>query len=91
MVQSDSAILSQLVIRSDRHEGSLLELMFRDRLPAYLGRFLRKGRSDSRRMDVAGGGNPWPFPSKPDAPARESGPHFRLMDRVFPCLRCGLR
>ena len=39
-----STILNQLVIRSDRHEGSLLELRFRDRLPAYLGRFLRKGR-----------------------------------------------
>ena len=36
-------ILNQLVIRSDRHEGSLLELRFRDRLPSYLGRFLRKG------------------------------------------------
>jgi hypothetical protein len=41
---SFSTILNQLVIRSDRHEGSLLELRFRDRLPAYLGRFLRKGR-----------------------------------------------
>ena len=39
-----STILNQLIIRSDRHEGSLLELRFRDRLPAYLGRFLRKGR-----------------------------------------------
>jgi multidrug efflux pump subunit AcrA (membrane-fusion protein) len=41
---SFSTILNQLVIRYDRHEGSLLELRFRDRLPAYLGRFLRKGR-----------------------------------------------
>jgi len=41
---SFATILNQLVIRSDRHEGSLLELRFRDRLPAYLGRFLRKGR-----------------------------------------------
>ena len=41
---SFSTILNQLVIRSDRHEGSLLELRFRDRLPAYLGLFLRKGR-----------------------------------------------
>ena len=41
---SFSTILNQLVIRTDRHEGSLLELRFRDRLPAYLGRFLRKGR-----------------------------------------------
>jgi uncharacterized coiled-coil protein SlyX len=41
---SFSTILNQLVIRSDRHEGKLLELGFRDRLPAYLGRFLRKGQ-----------------------------------------------
>ena len=41
---SFSTILNQLVIRTDRHEGSLLEFRFRDRLPAYLGRFLRKGR-----------------------------------------------
>jgi hypothetical protein len=43
-MNSFATILNQLVIRSDRHEGSLLELRFRDRLPAYLGRFLRKGR-----------------------------------------------
>jgi hypothetical protein len=43
-ITSFSTILNQLVIRYDRHEGSLLELRFRDRLPAYLGRFLRKGR-----------------------------------------------
>ena len=41
---SFATILNQLVIRSDRHEGTLLELRFRDRLPSYLGRFLRKGR-----------------------------------------------
>jgi hypothetical protein len=41
---SFSTILNQLVIRSDRHEGSLLELRFRNRLPSYLGRFLRKGQ-----------------------------------------------
>ena len=41
---SFAAILNQLVIRSDRHEGTLLELRFRDRLPSYLGRFLRRGQ-----------------------------------------------
>jgi hypothetical protein len=41
---SFAAILKQLVIRSDRHEGTLLELRFRDRLPSYLGRFLRRGQ-----------------------------------------------
>lgn len=35
-------IVAKLVIRSDRHEGTLMELKFRDRLPAYLGRLLRK-------------------------------------------------
>jgi hypothetical protein len=33
-----TAIVEKLVIRSDRHEGTLLELKFRDRLPSYLGR-----------------------------------------------------
>ena len=37
-------IVAKLVIRSDRHEGTLLELKFRDRLPAYLGRLLRKAK-----------------------------------------------
>ena len=37
-------IVSKLVVRSDRHEGTLLELKFRDRLPAYLGRLLRKAK-----------------------------------------------
>ncbi|MEI8228840.1 MAG: hypothetical protein WCH77_11345 [Planctomycetota bacterium] len=41
---SFSTILNQLVIRSDRHEGTLLELKFRDRLPSYLDRFLRRGQ-----------------------------------------------
>ena len=41
---SFSTILNQLVIRSDRHERTLLELKFRDRLPSYLGRFLRRGQ-----------------------------------------------
>jgi len=43
-MNSFATILKQLVIRSDRHEGRLLELRFRDRLPSYLGRFLRKGQ-----------------------------------------------
>ena len=30
------------------------------------------------------------FPCKPDARARESGLDFWVMQRVFPCLRCGL-
>ena len=37
-------IVTKLVIRSDRHEGDLLELRFRDRLPSYLGRLLRKAK-----------------------------------------------
>ena len=37
-------IVAKLVIRSDRHEGTLMELKFRDRLPAYLGRLLRKAK-----------------------------------------------
>jgi hypothetical protein len=37
-------IVTKLVIRSDRHEGDLLELKFRDRLPSYLGRLLRKAK-----------------------------------------------
>ena len=43
-MNSFATILNQLVIRSDRHEGRILELRFRDRLPSYLGRFLRKGK-----------------------------------------------
>ncbi len=37
-------IVTKLVIRSDRHEGDLLELKFRDRLPSFLGRLLRKAK-----------------------------------------------
>jgi hypothetical protein len=37
-------IITKLVIRSDRHEGDLLELKFRNRLPSYLGRLLRKAK-----------------------------------------------
>jgi hypothetical protein len=36
--------IEKLVIRSDRHEGTLLELKFRTHLPSYLGRFLRKAK-----------------------------------------------
>jgi prefoldin subunit 5 len=39
-----TAVVEKLVIRSDRHEGTLLELKFRDRLPSYLGRYLRRAR-----------------------------------------------
>ena len=44
VVERLAEIAQKLVIRSDRHEGTLLELKFRDRLPSYLGRFLRKAR-----------------------------------------------
>jgi hypothetical protein len=39
-----TAIVEKLVIRTDRHEGTVLELMFRDRLPSYLGLFLRRAK-----------------------------------------------
>jgi X-X-X-Leu-X-X-Gly heptad repeat protein len=39
-----TAVVERLVIRSDRHEGTLLELKFRDRLPSYLGRYLRRAQ-----------------------------------------------
>ncbi len=39
-----TAVVEKLVIRSDRHEGTLLELTFRDRLPSYLGRYLRRAQ-----------------------------------------------
>jgi DNA repair exonuclease SbcCD ATPase subunit len=39
-----TAVVEKLVIRSDRHEGTLLELKFRDRLPSYLGRYLRRAK-----------------------------------------------
>ena len=38
------AAIKGLAIRSDRHEGTLLELKFRDRLPSYLGRYLRRAK-----------------------------------------------
>lgn len=37
-------VVEKLVVRSDRHEGTLLELRFRERLPSYLGRYLRRAR-----------------------------------------------
>jgi chromosome segregation ATPase len=37
-------VVRGLVIRSDRHEGTLLELKFRDRLPSYLGLYLRRAK-----------------------------------------------
>jgi len=43
-MRSLAAVVEKLVIRTDRHEGTLLEMKFRNRLPAYLGLFLRKGR-----------------------------------------------
>ncbi|MCX7401766.1 MAG: hypothetical protein NTY87_01370 [Planctomycetia bacterium] len=43
-MRSLAAVVEKLVIRTDRHEGSLLEMKFRNRLPAYLKLFLRKGR-----------------------------------------------
>ncbi len=43
-VQKLVDVVEKLAIRSDRHEGALLELKFRDRLPSYLGRFLRKAK-----------------------------------------------
>ena len=39
-----TAVVEKLVIRFDRHEGTLLELKFRDRLPSYLGRYLRRAK-----------------------------------------------
>lgn len=39
-----TAVVEKLVIRSDRHEGTLLELKFRDRLASYLGRYLRRAK-----------------------------------------------
>jgi chromosome segregation ATPase len=38
------AVIEKLIIRSDRHEGKLLELSFRERLPSYLGLFLRRAK-----------------------------------------------
>ena len=38
------AVIEKLIVRSDRHEGKLLELSFRERLPSYLGLFLRRAK-----------------------------------------------
>lgn len=43
-VQRLTQVVERLVVRSDRHEGTLLELRFRDRLPSYLGLFLRRAK-----------------------------------------------
>ncbi len=40
-----AAIVEKLVIRADRHEDTLLELMFRDRLPSYRGLFVAELRA----------------------------------------------
>ena len=37
-------MIEKLIVRSDRHEGKLLELSFRERLPSYLGLFLRRAK-----------------------------------------------
>lgn len=37
-------IVKGLSARSDRHEGTLLEFRFRDRLPSYLGLYLRRAK-----------------------------------------------
>jgi chromosome segregation ATPase len=37
-------VIEKLIVRSDRHEGKLLELSFRERLPSYLGLFLRRAK-----------------------------------------------
>lgn len=43
-VERLAKVVEGLVVRSDRHEGTLLELKFRDRLPSYLGLFLRRAK-----------------------------------------------
>jgi len=44
VVERLAKVVERLVVRSDRHEGTLLELRFRDRLPSYLGLFLRRAK-----------------------------------------------
>jgi len=39
-----TAVVEKLVFRSDCHEGMLLELKFRDRLPSYIGRYLLRAK-----------------------------------------------
>lgn len=43
-LQELTAVVRGLVIRTDRHEGDLLELRFQRRLPSYLGLYLRRAR-----------------------------------------------
>lgn len=43
-VQKLIEVTNKLVVRTDRHEGKLLELTFRDRLPSYLGLYLRRAK-----------------------------------------------
>jgi len=43
-VERLAKVVERLVVRSDRHEGTLLELRFRERLPSYLGLFLRRAK-----------------------------------------------
>jgi len=43
-VEKLAEVVKGLVIRTDRHEGTLLELRFRDRLPSYLGLYLRRAK-----------------------------------------------
>ena len=43
-LQDLTAVVRGLVIRTDRHEGDLLELRFQRRLPSYLGLYLRRAK-----------------------------------------------
>ena len=43
-LQELTAVVKGLVIRTDRHEGDLLELRFQRRLPSYLGLYLRRAK-----------------------------------------------
>lgn len=43
-LQELTAVVRGLVIRTDRHEGDLLELRFQRRLPSYLGLYLRRAK-----------------------------------------------
>lgn len=43
-LQELTAVVRGLVIRTDRHEGDLLELRFQRRIPLYLGLYLRRAK-----------------------------------------------
>lgn len=43
-LQELTAVVRGFVIRTDRHEGDLLELRFQRRLPSYLGLYLRRAK-----------------------------------------------